>query len=580
MCMSVLAQLRLLLWKNWLQQIRSPWFTLMEFFVPLLLIGSSFGLMIGLRKRYESKVNEIEYDPWFVMGNGYDMVIPIDTFDDGTAIIDFTQLYSPGTENQCDFLKLTKYNSTSFRIDIKLIYTPNTTTTYNIMKEVKRRYSIKNMLEYIPPFQYYYNLSALNLEMNMDVEPFETEKEMVSYATNSFSNQCGNPLLDLMLLFYSFCSSSMPIMLFTFHSPFPLLCSQRINGYKLYAQSKGLHWNQLFSSLYPSQQVTMGHCFIMLIVDALILMILTWYIEAVYPGGEGKVALQIAIMAHGQLQCCGSGMFLKAQYGLLFVIVKSGFRENGNYKKLRSRENGIGKISGISRFSGFETIPNKNFNIYIYVSCNLSLPHIPAGLLLMYTMCDIYQYKTISRVSDIAEVRFNSQHGEEAYELPELNPETIQNLKVIRRLTGFPYYWQHAKAMFIKRTIYFLRKWTIFLSQLLFPVFYLVGESQKLYYPFTNYWIVSNLISAYFNNFGYTTPPLAISISDSMILSKKLNRNIAITYTKSGTTVCILILCMVLYGWTSIPFTYWFSFMFTSAPKGFTLIVMYNIISG
>lgn len=42
----------------------------------------------------------------------------------------------------------------------------------------------------------------------------------------------------------------------------------------------------------------------------------------------------------------------------------------------------------------------------------------------------------------------------------------------------------------------------------------------------------------------------------------------------------IPILGMLLYGWTAIPFTYWFSFLFTSAPKGFSLIVLFHVISG
>ncbi|RCN32501.1 hypothetical protein ANCCAN_21691 [Ancylostoma caninum] len=187
----------------------------------------------------------------------------------------------------------------------------------------------------------------------------------------------------------------------------------------------------------------------------------------------------------------------------------------------------------------------------------------------------------------------------------------------------------------------------------------------------------SNL-RAYFNNFGYTTPPLAISIADSMIISDVLKKNVTLgvnnhpfppvtqdvlknrnysngsafmlgyaiivcmsivvatccqflirerkkkskhmqmlsgllpwmywitafawdviwyivrmgafvgifyafnlePYVKDFTTILILLLAMSVYGWTAIPFTYWFSFAFTSAPKGFTLIVMYNIITG
>ncbi|KAK6052948.1 hypothetical protein COOONC_09546, partial [Cooperia oncophora] len=51
-------------------------------------------------------------------------------------------------------------------------------------------------------------------------------------------------------------------------------------------------------------------------------------------------------------------------------------------------------------------------------------------------------------------------------------------------------------------------------------------------------------------------------------------------FTEDSRTALILLLAMALFGWTAIPSTYLFSFLFTSAPKGFTLIVMYNIITG
>lgn len=50
--MGALGQLRLLLWKNWLQQLRSPWFALFELVVPLILIGASFGLLIGVSLKF------------------------------------------------------------------------------------------------------------------------------------------------------------------------------------------------------------------------------------------------------------------------------------------------------------------------------------------------------------------------------------------------------------------------------------------------------------------------------------------------------------------------------------------------
>jgi hypothetical protein len=41
-----------------------------------------------------------------------------------------------------------------------------------------------------------------------------------------------------------------------------------------------------------------------------------------------------------------------------------------------------------------------------------------------------------------------------------------------------------------------------------------------------------------------------------------------------------ILLVLLLFGWNAIPFVYSFSFAFNSAPKGYTMIVMYHIITG
>lgn len=46
------------------------------------------------------------------------------------------------------------------------------------------------------------------------------------------------------------------------------------------------------------------------------------------------------------------------------------------------------------------------------------------------------------------------------------------------------------------------------------------------------------------------------------------------------TNAFTLFLLMLLFGWAAIPFTYSFQFAFKSAPKGYMLIVIFNVITG
>ncbi|KIH66085.1 hypothetical protein ANCDUO_03583 [Ancylostoma duodenale] len=56
---------------------------------------------------------------------------------------------------------------------------------------------------------------------------------------------------------------------------------------KYETQANGLHWDQLFTPSTLVDHLAVGHCFVMLIVDGVCLMLITWYVEAVCPGGDG-----------------------------------------------------------------------------------------------------------------------------------------------------------------------------------------------------------------------------------------------------------------------------------------------------
>ncbi|EYC42024.1 hypothetical protein Y032_0546g3254, partial [Ancylostoma ceylanicum] len=52
-------------------------------------------------------------------------------------------------------------------------------------------------------------------------------------------------------------------------------------------QANGLRWDLLFTPLTLLEQLTIGHCFVMLVLDGICLVLITWYVETVCPGGGG-----------------------------------------------------------------------------------------------------------------------------------------------------------------------------------------------------------------------------------------------------------------------------------------------------
>ncbi|TKR67155.1 hypothetical protein L596_023350 [Steinernema carpocapsae] len=208
--MGALAQLRLLLWKNVLTQIRSPWFTLLEFLVPLVLIGAAFGLLIGLRGTFEKDYSDKIYTPWPVTGSAYDLVIPADIggvfkgkFSVKETILDLTPFIS-GQKQSCVFLSVNGSKNT-WEAKIQIAYAPKPPHIVDIMNRVAARFendnvfSLLSMVESDPKLHFnsslFGNLLNTTLKTSATVIGFDTEKELVDNLTSSFQKQCGNPLL-------------------------------------------------------------------------------------------------------------------------------------------------------------------------------------------------------------------------------------------------------------------------------------------------------------------------------------------------------------------------------------------------
>jgi hypothetical protein len=62
-------------------------------------------------------------------------------------------------------------------------------------------------------------------------------------------------------------------------------------GLKMIAQyetlNKGLHWTDVGQPPTPDEELTMLQLVLMLVFDAILIMVLTWYVEAINPTGEG-----------------------------------------------------------------------------------------------------------------------------------------------------------------------------------------------------------------------------------------------------------------------------------------------------
>ncbi|VDM93948.1 unnamed protein product, partial [Onchocerca ochengi] len=185
---------------------------------------------------------------------------------------------------------------------------------------------------------------------------------------------------------------------------------------------------------------------------------------------------RITILAYGQLQCTGSGLFLKKKYAgeyRLTILYNDDKKADEHATMILKTLNLLRQfILGVTIYSsnGFEVtflLPadqRQNFpSLFQQLEKNTDLLGINTFGVSVTTMEEVFlrvcqrAAKKLLPVSD-SDISEEKNHHIE-----------ISEFKYKNRLKGYPYYLQHFRAMFHKRFAYFFRKRTFFLLELLFP---------------------------------------------------------------------------------------------------------------
>ncbi|GMR43180.1 hypothetical protein PMAYCL1PPCAC_13375, partial [Pristionchus mayeri] len=198
---------------------------------------------------------------------------------------------------------------------------------------------------------------------------------------------------------------------------------------------------------------------------------------------------RIAIMAGGQLQCCGSGMFLKKHYGVGYRLTID--YDTDSAKRVGTEVDQTRKLMCMHTDVALESIVGTEATFLLDAPSRYVFPQLFRDLEKSQSRLGIRSFgvsvttmeEVFLKVGELAEAE-SSRHSPDSP--PDVSPSTSTNfyillinsysftdLKPSHHLTGLPLLTTQFKAMIAKRAIYFYRLWTQFIPMLFIPVAYL-----------------------------------------------------------------------------------------------------------
>ncbi|GMT18443.1 hypothetical protein PFISCL1PPCAC_9740, partial [Pristionchus fissidentatus] len=197
---------------------------------------------------------------------------------------------------------------------------------------------------------------------------------------------------------------------------------------------------------------------------------------------------RIAIMAHGQLQCCGSGMFLKKHYGAGYHLTI--VYDNHMTTTVGTAIEQTRKLMTTHTDVVLQSVVGQEATFLLEADARSVFPRLFGDLESSQTHLGIRSFgvsvttmeEVFLKVGELADASSPSRSSTvtSAVSAADVNSNSVdsdssalKDLKPSHRITGFSLLAMQYQAMFAKRAVYFYRRWIQFIPQLFIPVGYL-----------------------------------------------------------------------------------------------------------